>query len=289
MSRPGRVRPRRFSILFLVVATSLATGPGCANGLLAQWRESSDLMSQTDPEGSSRTLLGRLAHFRDTPKSTALKDDSSLVSGSNGLLRPPDPTVNKAAEAEFRAIQTLYEQGKFEEAEKAFEILAKKHKGDSVGEKTLYFLAETQFQRGHYVAAHDTIDRLYTDHPSSAYLNKALVREYQIGILWLSVAQPEMQHPGLDTESNPFQPGFRASSNPDEVAKAKTDAEAKLKKDKDNNKNTVKVATDKVEPPLPFNSRFDGGLPAIDVAGWAEKASNTWPRATSPARSSIVP
>ena len=267
MSRHGRVRP--LSILILLVAPCLATCSGCANGLLSQWRDSRDLMSQTDPEGNSRNLIGRIIHIKDAPKSTALKEESALINGTNGL-RPTNPAADKAAEAQFRAIQTLYEQGKFEDAEKAFDSLAKKHKGDSIGEKCLYFLAETQFQRGHYVDAHDSVDRLYADHPSSTYLNKALAREYQIGILWLAVAQPEMLHPGLDTNADPFQPDMRTSSNPEEVAKAKADAEVKLKKDKEKEKNNVAIA--KPEPLLPFSARFNGGMPAVDVAGWAEKA-----------------
>lgn len=265
MSRLQRVR--RLSITFLLVAPGLSACPGCANGLLAQWRESRDMMSITDPESASRSFLGRLIHSADAPKSTVAKDEAALVNGHNGL-RPSNPVADQAAEAQFLRIKTLYEKGKLEEAEAGFETLAKKHKGDSIGEKSLYYLVETQFQRGHYVDAHDTVDRLYADHPSSGYLNKALAREYQIGLLWLAVAQPEMLHPGLDGDADPFQPGLRTPSNAEEVSKAKRDAEAKLKSDRAK----PKVASTKVEPPLPFQARFNGGLPAVDVAGWAEKA-----------------
>ena len=55
------------------------------------------------------------------------------------------PAKDPEADAEFQAAKKLFQQGKFEEAEKAFAKIAKDRKGTPWGETAQYYLAETQY------------------------------------------------------------------------------------------------------------------------------------------------
>ena len=77
------------------------------------------------------------------------------------------PAKDPAAEAEFNAAHTLFQQGKLAEAEKEFARIAKNRKGTPVGEDCQYYLAETQFQRQKYVDAHDSFELLQKDYPAT--------------------------------------------------------------------------------------------------------------------------
>ena len=66
----------------------------------------------------------------------------------------------------MQAATKAVQQGKFAEAEKAFAKIAKDRKGTPWGETAQYYLAETQYQRGKYVDAHDSFEKLHADYPA---------------------------------------------------------------------------------------------------------------------------
>ncbi len=113
--------------------------------------------------------------------------------------------ADPAAEAEFNAAQTLFQQGKLDEAEKEFARIAKKRKGSPVGEDSQYYLGETQFQRQNYFRAHDSFELLHKDYPASDYIDKAVAREYEIALLWFSRMTPRRPRTS-------FSPGTAAST-----------------------------------------------------------------------------
>src|SRR5262249_39324836 len=99
----------------------------------------------------------------------------------------PDPQ----ADAEFQAALKLFQQGKLEEAEKQFATIAKKRKQTTWGENAQFYVAECQFQRKKYVAAHDSYEKLYADYPATNYKDKLARREYEIAQIWLAQTDPK--------------------------------------------------------------------------------------------------
>ena len=88
---------------------------------------------------------------------------STLILGSDGWRPIAKPPKDPKADAELEAAKKLFEQGKFAEAEKAFAKIAKDRKGTPWGETAQYYLAESQYQRGKYVDAHDNFEKLHAD------------------------------------------------------------------------------------------------------------------------------
>jgi outer membrane protein assembly factor BamD (BamD/ComL family) len=128
----------------------------------------------------------------------AINPPSTLMLGSNGY-KPMQAPKNPEAEAEFQRAETLFQQGKLEEAESLFAKLAKNRKGTPWGEKGQYYLAECQYQRGKLVPAHDSYEKLVADYPGTEYLDKLVSREYAIAQTWLALddpkAKPEQKMP----------------------------------------------------------------------------------------------
>jgi outer membrane protein assembly factor BamD (BamD/ComL family) len=52
-------------------------------------------------------------------------------------------------------------------------------------------VAETQYQRGKYVDAHDSFEKLHADYPVTDYLDKLVSREYAIAQLWMQQDDPK--------------------------------------------------------------------------------------------------
>lgn len=213
---PRRARP----VVWLTLA-ALAVGGGCRSGgtsALSRWRMAYDeslAKSPTDEEAGSRRLLSRWV-TPGAPRSKASEVGDGLVLGSNGWS-PLKPPSDPKADAEFRAAETLFQQGKLGEAETAFKALARRKKETPWGEKAQFFLAECQYEQGRYVAANDSYELLIATYPGTQFLEKAVAREYSIADAWLSA-----------------------------------------------------VAEDaKAEDRASFRKKWDGKLPAIDVAGHA--------------------
>ena len=109
-----------------------------------------------------------------------------MVLGSDGWRPIAKPAPDPAADAEFQAALKLFQQGKFEEAEKQFAKIAKNRKETTWGENAQFYLAECQFQRKKYVNAHDSYEKLHADYPATEYLDKLTQREYEIAQIWLA-------------------------------------------------------------------------------------------------------
>jgi TolA-binding protein len=196
-SRPHPLaRPGAWLLLAL-----LATAGGCRTGgtsALARWRMAFDdslAKAPTDDEAGRQRLLARWINPRP-PESKAAEVGDGLILGSNGWT-PLKPPSDPQADAEFRAAESLFQQGQLAEAEAAFKKLAKRKKDTPWGEKAQFYLAECQFQQGRFVAAHDSYELLIATYPGTQFLEKAVAREYAIADAWLAAvaedAEPEQR------------------------------------------------------------------------------------------------
>src|SRR5579864_9125161 len=194
---------------------------GCqtdGTGVLTRWRMAHDDSLTKgitrEEEGDDRNLMARWL-WPKAPKPSDPNAPPALVLGPGGW-NVTKVAPNPEADAEFRAAEKLFQQGNLPEAEKEFAKIAKKRKSTPWGEKAQYYLAETQYQRGKYVAAHDSYEALVTTYPGTKYLEKLVAREYAIAQAWLAIydpkAKPEQKmnwydrfngrRPVLDTNGN---------------------------------------------------------------------------------------
>jgi outer membrane protein assembly factor BamD (BamD/ComL family) len=176
-------------------ALALAFG-GCVTdttGILSRWRMAHDATIARSPDNDDRGMMARWLNPKG-PKPSDPNGPSPLVVGKAGL-KGMKVAPNPEADAEFRAAETLFQQGKLEEAEKAFGKIAKKRKDTPWGEKSQYYLAETQYQRGRYTLAHDSFERLHADYPGTDYREKLVAREFEIAQYWLSRSDPSRKAP----------------------------------------------------------------------------------------------
>jgi outer membrane protein assembly factor BamD (BamD/ComL family) len=184
---------------------------------------SQEEMADVTGTGDSQNLFERWVTPRRAGMATNSADgspSSTLILGSDGwrpiAKKPQDPK----ADAELEAAKKLFEQGKFAESEKEFTRIARDRKGTPWGETAQYYLAESLYQRGKYVDAHDNFEKLHATYPATDYRDKLVSREYAIAQLWNLQEDP-------------------------------------------------KAPKDKL---LPWYRRLDGGLPILDVSGYALKA-----------------
>lgn len=162
---------------------------GCATegtSVLSRWRMARDQSIakgiSKDEIGDDRGMMARwLSPKKPKPADPNGPSPALGAKGWNATKVAPNPE----ADEEFRAAEALFQQGKLAEAEPAFAKIAKKRKDTPWGEKAQYYLAETQYQRGKYVAANDSFERLVTVYPGTKYLEKLVAREYAIAQLWL--------------------------------------------------------------------------------------------------------
>src|SRR5262249_51110657 len=199
--------PLRRAQAFRLWALVLAMAPlvGCANFVspITQWRTAYDgnLFKKLSPEemadasggpADSTNLFQRWLSPRGNP---ALKSTeppaSTLVLGSDGWRPMAKPAPDPEADAEFQAALKLFQQGNLEEAEKQFATIAKNRKQTTWGENAQFYVAECQFQRKKYVAAHDSYEKLYADYPATNYKDKLARREYEIAQIWLAQTDPK--------------------------------------------------------------------------------------------------
>ncbi len=202
------------SLVRPVFAALVACGlSGCQSFSVpfAQWTAGYDSslakkISKEEKDGATsekveepRTLLQRWLNPKkdkdakddDSPSLPSSKSPSTLILGSDGwrpMLKPPK---NPEADKEFDEAHKLFEQGKLEEAEKAFAKIAKKRKGSHWGEKSQYYVAEIQYQQKKFVKANDSYERLFADYPGTEFLDKLVSREYSLAQMWLSQSDPK--------------------------------------------------------------------------------------------------
>jgi outer membrane protein assembly factor BamD (BamD/ComL family) len=216
----GRVRPelsprarrsldallRRAQALRLwALVLAMAPLVGCANFVspITQWRTAYDgnLFKKLSPEemadasggpADSTNLFQRWLSPRGNPTLKATEPPTStLVLGSDGWRPMAKPAPDPEADAEFQAALKLFQQGNLEEAEKQFATIAKNRKQTTWGENAQFYVAESQYQRKKYVAAHDTYEKLYADYPATNYKDKLTRREYEIAQIWLAQDDPK--------------------------------------------------------------------------------------------------
>jgi outer membrane protein assembly factor BamD (BamD/ComL family) len=210
------LRFRRSVALAGLLAAVLTPFAGCSwsGSPIARWRIAHDKAISPPPSieetGDERRGLSRLF----TPERAPAKVDREVRGAGLIAQSKTDPAV----EEEFRAARQLLEDGRLDEAEKAFIRLDRKREHGSIpdllglgkkssddksltnvlrksqpawGEKALYYLAETQYKRGKLVDAHDTIDKLLTNYPGTQFLDEAVGREYEIAQIWLDASDPK--------------------------------------------------------------------------------------------------
>jgi outer membrane protein assembly factor BamD (BamD/ComL family) len=196
---------------------------GCQSGVgpLHRWAIARDGVIAPPPTldelGDTR---GRLARWFRPEK---LPWKSRATTGPQPVLARSDPKT----EAEFQAALDLFRQGDLAAAERAFTRLDKRQpKGGTYtrdvalqldgdkdqkpqkevetgggrfvsngqnrvwtpwGERILYYLAETKYQRGNYQGAADTYDRLLSEYRGTQYLDRSVERLFSIAQHWLDL------------------------------------------------------------------------------------------------------
>jgi outer membrane protein assembly factor BamD (BamD/ComL family) len=187
------------------LALALIPLAGCANFIspISQWRAAYDgnLFKRLTPEemadasgspADSTNLFQRWLTPRGNPTLRSNEPPTStLVLGSDGWRPIAKSAPDPEADAEFQAALKLFQQGKFEEAEKQFTKIAKNRKQSTWGENAQLYVAECQFQRKKYVSAHDSYEKLYADYPATGHLDKLSQREYEIAQIWLAQTDPK--------------------------------------------------------------------------------------------------
>ncbi len=182
-------------LVFLATVSGCQTGSG---GFLTAWRMGRDASLSKGPNKDElqddRNLMARWLSPKRPPSSAVAADKapSTLILGSDGW-KPMKPIPNPEADAEFQAAERLFQQGKLDGAETAFQKLAKNRKGTPWGERGQFYLAETQYQRGKYVAARDSFEKLVSDYPGTEYLDKLVSRQYAIAERWLKQYDPNIK------------------------------------------------------------------------------------------------
>jgi outer membrane protein assembly factor BamD (BamD/ComL family) len=194
--------PRRVSARALWHALALAAliaTPGCSStggGFLSLWRQATDSSLSKGPTkeelNDNRNLMARWLSPKKNPHADpdSINPPSTLILGSDGY-KPMQPPKNPEADAELQAAERLFQQGKFEEATPLFTRIAKNRKGTPWGEKAQYYLAESFYQRGKLVDAHNSFEKLHADYPGTEFLDRLVSREYQIAQVWLNQVDPK--------------------------------------------------------------------------------------------------
>lgn len=194
------------------VALAVGSAAGCQNfGVpFAQWRaaydsglakpigESELARAKTEKVADSDTLLKRWLSPRDPSaggddKSTDDRDPSGQVLGSNGWRPFAKAKVDPDAQKELNDAVALYEGGKLSQAESAFAKIARARKETPWGEKAQFYLAESQFRRGKYVAAHESFEKLAADYPGTQRMDDLVSREYEIAQIWMAQGDPKAE------------------------------------------------------------------------------------------------
>ncbi|WP_337174423.1 tetratricopeptide repeat protein [Paludisphaera sp.] len=210
MTPSSRTTTTLARIAALALAVASATGCQGLSGSFAQWRSAYDsglarplsadelARSKTHKDAETDNLLKRWLSPRDPsagadpdPTSGAARNPDGKILGSDGWGKFVKQPVDEDAQKELDAAFAHYEEGRLSQAESAFSRIARARKGTAYAEKALFYLAETQFRRKKYVAAHETYDRLFAEHPGTLHLDELVSREYEIAQIWLAQSDPE--------------------------------------------------------------------------------------------------
>ncbi|MDG3006563.1 outer membrane protein assembly factor BamD [Paludisphaera mucosa] len=210
----SRSSPRMVFAKWACAALILGSAAGCQSfrAPFAQWSSSYDsglarplskdelARSKSEKVTDAGSLLRRWLSPRDPSANNdanggggaaADRNPTGEILGSNGwrpfMKSPPNPDAQKELDAAF----ALYEAGKLSEAEAAFSKIAKARKESPWGEKAQYQLAETQFKRRKFLAAHDSFEKLAADYPGTQRMEDLVSREYEIAQIWMAQNDPK--------------------------------------------------------------------------------------------------
>ncbi|AMV36710.1 outer membrane protein assembly factor BamD [Planctomyces sp. SH-PL62] len=205
-------RSSRWPLAARVASVALIVGSaaGCQSFSVpfAQWRATYDsglakpigeaelARAKTEKLADSDTLLKRWLSPRDPEagsdeKTVGDRDSSGKVLGSNGWSPFAKPKIDPDAQKELDDAFARYEAGDLAAAEAAFAKIAKARKESPWGEKAQFYLAETQFKRKKYVAAHESFERLASDYPGTQRMDDLVSREYEIAQIWMAQSDPK--------------------------------------------------------------------------------------------------
>lgn len=100
-----------------------------------------------------------------------------------------DPEIGQA---EFDAAHQLYEEQNYVAARKLLKKMMKKYKKKDppILDDVLFYLAECDFQLGHYPAAQDGYDELLKRYGKSVHFDQSIRRLFAIGRYWLNSPKP---------------------------------------------------------------------------------------------------
>ncbi len=198
------LRPHAARLAIGLVLLALAPLAGCSNIVTpwGQWRAaynnglvrklSSEEIADASGPADSNNLFRRWITPRNNPSLRSLDSPTSTqVLGSDGWRPMAKPAPDPVADAELAAAEKLFNQGKLDEAEKKFAAMVKKYGPPTThGENARFYVAECQYQRKHYTAAHQSYQKLVSDYPGTTFLQKLTERELEIGRIWLAQSDP---------------------------------------------------------------------------------------------------
>lgn len=105
--------------------------------------------------------------------------------------------VTEKGEREYAAAERFFQQEKYDEAESAFQKIAKAYKDTSLEEDAFFMIAECQFLTKRYPTAQDSYEQLLQKYPNSRHLDKAAYRQFTIGKTWLDEHREAAKSAGL--------------------------------------------------------------------------------------------
>lgn len=169
---------------FPISATSATTGQWhwlvvsgfcllCCVGCVTPW-ERSALLGGRDTtidnvQGPTERRLRNL--FR--------QQEEDAYANSNGSLKPIPGTDD------YLAAEKIYEDGDYENAQKAFHKVARKYKKSEIREDAIFMEAEASYEMGHYANAQDKYSELLKDFPSTRHLDTVSQRLFEVARIWL--------------------------------------------------------------------------------------------------------
>ncbi len=212
-----------------VLGLGVASGCQSAGyNALSRWRLANDHIIAPPPSaaevGDTRMPLMQKLMPWASPKVEDPNVRRTVLEASDiGMPQKTDPETM----AEFQSAEKLFQDGKLEEAEQAFAKLSKRKNFSAItsssgggtgfqsnfrgmmnkakptdilnafrrnrsviGEKTLFYLAESQYRQGKLTDANDSYGKLAENYPGSQFLPKVAEREYAIALMWLDAVDP---------------------------------------------------------------------------------------------------
>lgn len=99
----------------------------------------------------------------------------------------------RSADDTFRTAERLFHLRRYDEAAPHFGRITTICNSSTRGERSLYYLAECQYQQKRYIEAFETFERLHTAYPATEFREQLVDREYEMGEFWLACANGEQR------------------------------------------------------------------------------------------------